>query len=288
MDPVTTVILGALLAGVAAGVTDVGKQAIVDAYGALKAVITGKYGQQGQLAEAISGLESKPESQGRQATLQEEVAEAGADRDIDVLVAVRALEEKLIQHGGERIQRMTHLPVGIDAAAASGVEMRPPVTEKETEVLAELSRKANEATDLEAVSQAFTITPSDGPAKPTEAHTFGMYLAGKWYRLALRDPAPADPVQRLDVSLLADRLVGPILKITDPRRDPRIDFVGGIRGMAELERRVDSGDWAAAFALFPTSLDDLMAVADAGQVMPPKSTWFEPKLADGMVSLVLD
>jgi uncharacterized protein (DUF1015 family) len=99
---------------------------------------------------------------------------------------------------------------------------------------------------------------------------------------------PTDPVQRLDVSLLTDWLLAPVLGIEDLRRDKRIDFVGGIRGLAELEKRVDSGEMAAAFALYPTTLEDLMAVADAHEIMPPKSTWFEPKLADGMVSHVLD
>ena len=92
---------------------------------------------------------------------------------------------------------------------------------------------------------------------------------------------------RLDVSLLQDNLLGPMLGIGDPRRDKRIDFVGGIRGLDELERRVDSGEMAVAFALYPTCMAQLMAVADADQVMPPKSTWFEPKLADGLVSHVL-
>jgi uncharacterized protein (DUF1015 family) len=95
-------------------------------------------------------------------------------------------------------------------------------------------------------------------------------------------------VARLDVSLLQDNLIAPILGIDDPRRDNRIDFVGGIRGLVGLEKRVDSGDWAVAFALHPTTMQALMDVADAGEVMPPKSTWFEPKLADGLVSHVLD
>jgi uncharacterized protein (DUF1015 family) len=96
-----------------------------------------------------------------------------------------------------------------------------------------------------------------------------------------------DPVSRLDVSLLADHLIAPVLGIDEPRRDRRIDFVGGIRGLGELERRVDSGEMAVAFSLYPTTLGQLMAVADAGKVMPPKSTWFEPKLADGLVSYPL-
>jgi uncharacterized protein (DUF1015 family) len=96
-----------------------------------------------------------------------------------------------------------------------------------------------------------------------------------------------DPVARLDVSLLQDRLLGPILGIGDPRTDPRIDFVGGARGLDELERRV-AGGAAVAFSLHPTRMEQLMAVADAGRLMPPKSTWFEPKLADGLLSHVLD
>jgi uncharacterized protein (DUF1015 family) len=148
----------------------------------------------------------------------------------------------------------------------------------------------DEAAFLERVGEAFRVEPSDKPVKPTRVAEFGMYLHGQWYRLQL-DPAriPADdPVARLDVSLLADNLIEPILGISDPRRDARIDFVGGIRGLAGLEKRVDSGEMAVAFSLFPTGMEDLMAVADAGEVMPPKSTWFEPKLADGLVSHVLD
>src|SRR4030066_288982 len=129
-----------------------------------------------------------------------------------------------------------------------------------------------------------------GGVKPGRAREFGMYLDGHWYRLHI-DPEfipDDDPVRRLDVSLLQDNLLGPILGIEDPRRDKRIDFVGGIRGLQELERRVDSGEMAGAFAIFPTSMADLMGVADAGEVMPPKATWFEPKLADGLVWHLLD
>jgi uncharacterized protein (DUF1015 family) len=139
----------------------------------------------------------------------------------------------------------------------------------------QLLARIAEKFDFEAVAQA---------AKPVAPATFGMYLGGQWYRLQLREELiPDDPVASLDVSLLADNLIEPILGISDPRRDERIDFVGGIRGMGELEKRVDSGDWAVAFALFPTSMEALMAVADAGEVMPPKSTWFEPKLRSGML-----
>lgn len=143
---------------------------------------------------------------------------------------------------------------------------------------------------LKAVAQAFTVQSSDQAVKPASAGEFGMYLQGQWYRLTIHpDCVPAnDPVGRLDVSLLQDHLITPLLGISDPRRDKRIDFVGGIRGLAELEKRVDSGEMMLAFSLFPTQMADLMAVADAEEVMPPKSTWFEPKLADGLVSHVLD
>jgi len=140
------------------------------------------------------------------------------------------------------------------------------------------------------VRSSFDVTESSSALKPQAAAEFGMYLNGQWYKLAIKpELIPADdPVARLDVSLLANNLIDPILGISDPRRDKRIDFVGGIRGLKELERRVDSGEMAVAFSLYPTSMDQLMDVADAGEVMPPKSTWFEPKLADGLVSHLLD
>ncbi|MCK5480461.1 MAG: DUF1015 domain-containing protein [Gammaproteobacteria bacterium] len=142
---------------------------------------------------------------------------------------------------------------------------------------------------LARVVEAFTVTPVAMAVRPDGPRMFGMYLAGQWYRLEIHaGNIPDDPVGRLDVSLLASNLLAPILGIKDPRRDSRIDFVGGIRGLAELERRVDSGDMKVAFSMYPTSMEDLIAVADAGEVMPPKSTWFEPKLADGLVSHVLD
>lgn len=142
---------------------------------------------------------------------------------------------------------------------------------------------------LERVAQPFEVTPADTAVRPAAPATFGMYLEGRWYHLALRPEyiPQDDPVGRLDVSLLAANLIEPVLGITDPRRDRRIDFVGGIRGLGALEQRVDGGDMKVAFSLHPTGLDDLMAVADAQRVMPPKSTWFEPKLADGLVSHLL-
>ena len=143
---------------------------------------------------------------------------------------------------------------------------------------------------LDAVSSAFNVEKTDQAVRPGKNGEFGMYLDGAWYCLSIKSELipQDDPVGQLDVSLLANNLIDPILGISDPRRDKRIDFVGGIRGLQELEKRVNSGEMAVAFSLYPTSLHQLMAVADAGEVMPPKSTWFEPKLADGLVSHVLD
>ncbi len=147
----------------------------------------------------------------------------------------------------------------------------------------------SESAFLERLRDAFSVAAAEAPVQPAKSGQVGLYLPGRWFRLDIRpELIPADPVARLDVSLLSDHLLGPVLGITDLRRDKRIDFVGGIRGLKELERRVDSGEMAAAFAMHPTSMNELMAVADSGQVMPPKSTWFEPKLADGLVSHVLD
>ncbi len=137
---------------------------------------------------------------------------------------------------------------------------------------------------LDAVRERFGVTPvEDG--RPDRARCFGMYLDGQWYRLsAAAGTFPADdPVRSLDVAILQDNLLAPILGIGDPRSDERVDFVGGIRGLGELERLVDSGAWAVAFAVHPTSIDQLFSVADAGTVMPPKSTWFEPKLRSGLI-----
>jgi uncharacterized protein (DUF1015 family) len=139
------------------------------------------------------------------------------------------------------------------------------------------------------LATAFKIENSTQRVHPGRPGEFGMYLAGRWRKLTIKpELITTDPVASLDVSLLSEHVLGPLLGIVDLRRDKRIDFVGGIRGLAELEKRVDSGEMAVAFALHPTRMDQLMAVADSNNVMPPKSTWFEPKLADGLVSHVLD
>jgi uncharacterized protein (DUF1015 family) len=142
---------------------------------------------------------------------------------------------------------------------------------------------------LARIGERFELEPAaDG--RPPAATTFGMYLDHRWYRLRARTGSypTTDPVRSLDVAILQDNLLGPVLGIGDPRSDERIDFVGGIRGLAELERLVNSGSWGVAFALHPTSIAQLFAVADAGLVMPPKSTWFEPKLRSGLLVRPLD
>ncbi|MBP3327622.1 MAG: DUF1015 domain-containing protein [Clostridia bacterium] len=134
------------------------------------------------------------------------------------------------------------------------------------------------------VKNSFTVEAVGKDAyKPQEKHTFGMLLDGEWYKLGAKEGTfdKNDPVERLDVSILQNNLISPILGIDDPRTDKRIDFIGGIRGLGELERRVNT-DMKIAFSMYPTTLDDLMAIADADKIMPPKSTWFEPKLLSGL------
>ena len=142
---------------------------------------------------------------------------------------------------------------------------------------------------VEALESWFSIEKvADG--RPDGPRTFGMYLGGNWYRLRAKEGGfpTVDPVDSLDVAILQNSVLAPVLGVADPRSDERIDFVGGIRGLEELERRVDSGDWAVAFALYPTAIDQLFAVADVDLVMPPKSTWFEPKLRSGLIVRPLD
>ena len=143
---------------------------------------------------------------------------------------------------------------------------------------------------INKINEIFDLVKQVEAIKPSVRNSFSMYISGIWYSLSLKLPVSDEiaPVEQLDISILTNLLLGPILGIGDPRIDPRIDFIGGIRGLVELEKRVDSGEWSVAFALYPTSVQDLISVADAEEVMPPKSTWFEPKLADGMISLVLD
>ena len=139
------------------------------------------------------------------------------------------------------------------------------------------------------LSEKFYIAQTNGRAKPEKQYDFGMYLGGRWYMLTAKpEIITDDAVKGLDVSILQDNVLIPILGIGDIRTDKRIDFVGGIRGLGELEKRVDSGEMKVAFAMYPTSIDQLMTIADENKIMPPKSTWFEPKLRSGLFIHLLD
>ncbi|MBU5464148.1 DUF1015 domain-containing protein [Anaerotignum sp. MSJ-24] len=142
---------------------------------------------------------------------------------------------------------------------------------------------------MNKLAEKFDIHEAEGKAKPEKQYDFGMYLDKKWYMLTAKENLRVnDAVAGLDVSILQDNVLIPILGIGDIRTDKRIDFVGGIRGLGELERRVDSGEMKVAFAMYPTSIDQLMTIADENKIMPPKSTWFEPKLRSGLFIHSLD
>jgi uncharacterized protein (DUF1015 family) len=136
---------------------------------------------------------------------------------------------------------------------------------------------------LQKLAAVFDVTPAGKPA-PTRKHALGFYFQGKWQTLTFKAQftKTTDPIEGLDVTLLQKHVLAPLFGIDDPRTSKRVNFVGGIRGTAELEKLVNSGDYACAFSMFPTSIEDLMSIADAGGIMPPKSTWFEPKLRDAM------
>ena len=136
---------------------------------------------------------------------------------------------------------------------------------------------------LSSLSHSFEVEKVETQYKPTKRHTFGMLIENDWYKLSAKEQIidESDPVKRLDVSILQDNLLSPILDIDDPKTNDRIDFIGGIRGLGELERRCKK-DMKLAFAMYPTSIGDLMSIADANLIMPPKSTWFEPKLLSGI------
>ena len=138
---------------------------------------------------------------------------------------------------------------------------------------------------LNRLNEKFNVSKSDGPVKPAQLHQFGMFLNGQWYTLEAREGSfRDDPIGILDVTILQENVMAEILDIQDPRTDDRIDFVGGIRGLEELENRVNSGEAKVAFSLHPVSIQQLFDIADSGGVMPPKSTWFEPKLRDGLLT----
>ena len=144
----------------------------------------------------------------------------------------------------------------------------------------------SEADFIKAVEETFTVEKMGAEIyKPSKLHEYSMYLNGFWYKLNAKDGTydANDPIGVLDVSILSENVLDKVLGIKDLRTDKRIDFVGGIRGLGELKRRVDSGEMKVAFALYPVSMNQLMEIADTGNIMPPKSTWFEPKLRSGLV-----
>ena len=142
---------------------------------------------------------------------------------------------------------------------------------------------------ISALQEDFTMTQSLEPVKPSQLHEFGMYLDKQWYILTSRkDTYSSDPIGVLDVTILSNNILDKLLDIKDQRTDKRIDFVGGIRGLKELEKRVDSGEMRIAFSLYPVTIQQLFDIADSGNVMPPKSTWFEPKLRDGLLTHILN
>jgi uncharacterized protein (DUF1015 family) len=142
---------------------------------------------------------------------------------------------------------------------------------------------------LKAVEKKFTVTPADIAVKPASLHEFGLFIEDKWYKLTAKEGTyTKDPIGILDVTILQNNILTEILNINDPRTDTRIDFVGGIRGLEELEKKVRSGEAAVAFSLYPVSIEQLFDIADSGNVMPPKSTWFEPKLRDGLLTHLIN
>lgn len=151
-------------------------------------------------------------------------------------------------------------------------------------VVKDLNGLSNEAF-LQKLEEKFTIEKVKEAVAPSQLHEFGLYLKKQWYKLTAKEGSwKNDPIGILDVTILQENVLDALLGIQDPRTDKRIDFIGGIRGLAELEKRVDSGEMAVAFSLYPVSIQQLFDIADSGNVMPPKSTWFEPKLRDGLLT----
>ena len=211
--------------------------------------------------------------------------------------AFAAKDALYIADGHHRSAAAARVALNRKAAADDGVDAILAVSFPESEVqIHPYDRVVRDLdghspkTVLADIGKHFAVRPNTTPVRPSQPGEFGMYLAGQWYRLrpSAETPAGTSQAARLDANLLGDRLFGPVFGVTDARRDPRLDFVDGEHGLGELQRRVDSGEAAVAFSLHPVRLADLFAIADAGETMPPKSTWFAPKLADGLISLPLD
>jgi len=143
---------------------------------------------------------------------------------------------------------------------------------------------------IETISSRFTVSKNFAARSPQQLHDFGMYVGGEWYKITIKKGMfdESDPVASLDASILQEHLLYPVLGIKDPRVDDRIKFIGGIRGMDELEKLVNKDGFAVAFSVYPTTMGQIIKVADAGAIMPPKSTWFEPKLRSGIFTHKLD
>lgn len=244
------------------------------------------------VAEAAAGVAAGPpaleaEVDGVEHSLWIADGEAGAA----LLDAVGRLDTLYIADGHHRSEAAAEIAGDNDGAsflAVSFPESEMRILDYNRVVRDLAGRSADEF--LAALRDELAVAPSDAPVRPDRPGQVGLYLAGRWYRLALnRTPVESgDPAATLDAGILSRTVLAPLLGIEDVRNDPRIDFVGGSRGLEGLAARVDSGEMAAAFALHPVRLHELFAVADAGRVMPPKSTWFDPKLADGLLSLPLD
>ena len=240
------------------------------------------------VAEAIAAVAAGPPTLEAEVDgVRHSVWFASGDAGAALVEAVRGLDTLYVADGHHRSEAATRVG-GTSFLVVSFPESQMRILDY-NRVVRDLGGHPPDAF-LAALGADFSVASSDVPARPDRPGRFGLYLAGRWYRLARRE-APAengDPTAGLDADILSRTVLAPLLGIEDVRNDPRIDFVGGSRGLDGLAARVDSGEMAAAFALYPVSLRQLFAVADAGRVMPPKSTWFEPKLADGLLSLPLD
>ena len=240
------------------------------------------------VAEAIAAVAAGPPTLEAEVDgVRHSVWFAGGDAGAALVEAVRGLDTLYVADGHHRSEAATRVG-GTSFLVVSFPESQMRILDY-NRVVRDLGGHSPDAF-LTALGADFSVASSDVPARPDRPGRFGLYLADRWYRLARRE-APAengDPTAGLDADILSRTVLAPLLGIEDVRNDPRIDFVGGSRGLDGLAARVDSGEMAAAFALYPVSLRQLFAVADAGRVMPPKSTWFEPKLADGLLSLPLD
>jgi uncharacterized protein (DUF1015 family) len=227
--------------------------------------------------------------------VRHEVWPVQGDRHREALVAAFDAQDALYIADGHHRSAAASVVHARQRSAASGLFLAVSFPTDEVRLLPynRLVRAPDGLTGhalVAAIAQRMDVEPWDGPVAPAAPGRFGLYVDGRWFLVV----APAhlrsapDPVDQLDVAVLQSQVLAPILGIEDPRTDPRIGFLGGIRPLSELAAAVDTGPWTAAFSLHPTTVADLVAVADAGGIMPPKSTWFEPKLLDGLVSHVLD